>query len=65
LQSFEKLPACILIGGLLLTGIFPRTISDDANRELAVLYPQEQSNLPIIESVNLPAEVDAPKEVAH
>ena len=65
LQSFEKLPACILIGGLLLTGIFPRIISDDANRELAVLYLQGQSNLPIIESVILPAEADAPKEVTH
>ena len=65
LQSYEKLPACILIGGLLLTGIFPRIISDDANRELAVLYLQEQSNLPIIESVILPAEADAPKEVTH
>ena len=65
LQSFEKLPACILIGGLLLTGIFPRIFSDDANRELTVLYLQEQSNLPIIESSNLPSQADAPKEVTH
>ena len=65
LQPFEKLSACLLIGGLLLTGIFPRIISDDANRELAVLYPYEQSNLTAIESVILPAEADAPKEVAH
>ena len=65
LQSFEKLPACILIGGLLLTGIFPRIVSDDANRELTVLYLQEQSNLPIIESSNLPSQADAPKEVIH
>ena len=65
LQSFEKLPACILIGGLLLTGIFPRIFSDDANRELTVLYLQEQSNLPIIESSNLPSQADAPKEVIH
>ena len=65
LQSFEKLPACILIGGLLLTGIFPRIFSDDANRELTVLYLQEQSNLPIIESSNLPSRADAPKEVTH
>ena len=48
LQSFEKLPACILIGGLLLQA-FPAD-TDDANRELTVLYLQEQSNLPIIES---------------
>ena len=65
LQSFEKLPACILIGGLLLTGIFPRIVSDDANRELTVLYLQEQSNLPVIESSNLPSQADAPKEVIH
>ena len=65
LQSFEKLPACILIGGLLLTGIFPCIVSDDANRELTVLYLQEQSNLPIIESSNLPSQADAPKEVTH
>ena len=65
LQPFEKLPACLLIGGLLLTGIFPRIISDDANRELAVLYPHEQSNLTVTESVISPAEADAPKEVAH
>ncbi len=65
LQSFEKLPACILIGGLLLTGIFPRIVSDDANRELTVLYLQEQSNLPIIELSNLPSRADAPKEVTH
>ena len=65
LQSFEKLPACILIGGLLLTGIFPRIFSDDSNRELTVLYLQEQSNLPIIESSNLPSQSDAPKEVTH
>ena len=65
LHSFEKLPSCILIGGLLLTGIFPRIVSDEANRELVVLYLQDQSNLPIIESVNLPAEADAPKEVTH
>lgn len=65
LQSFEKLPACILIGGLLLTGIFPRIFSDDANRELTVLYLQEQSNLPIIESSNLPSQADYPKKVTH
>ena len=65
LKPFEKLPACLLIGGLLLIGIFPRIISDDANHELAVLYPQEQSNLPVIKSVILPIEADAPKEVTH
>ena len=48
LQPFEKLPACILIGGLLITGLFPRVLSDDANRELSGLFPQEESHLPVI-----------------
>jgi NADH-quinone oxidoreductase subunit M len=65
LQGFEKLPACILIGGLLLTGLFPRIFADDANRELAELYPQAQSNLPVIQSVITPTDLDAPKEVTH
>ncbi|MFO8026712.1 MAG: NADH-quinone oxidoreductase subunit M [Opitutales bacterium] len=47
MKAFEKLPACILVGGLLLTGIFPRVMSDDADRELAELYPQEESHLPV------------------
>jgi NADH-quinone oxidoreductase subunit M len=47
MQAFEKLPACILVGGLLLTGIFPRVFSDDANRELAGLYPSGEIHLPV------------------
>lgn len=47
LRSFEKLPACILVGALLLTGIFPRLLSDDADRELTKIYPQEESHLPV------------------
>ena len=65
MQAFEKLPACILIAGLMLTGIFPRIFSDDANRELAELYPQEQSNLPMIQSAALPADLEALKEIKH
>ena len=65
LQGFEKLPAGILIAGLVLIGIFPRIFSDDANRELVEMYPQEQSNLPVIHSAVLPTQVDAHKEVTH
>ncbi len=66
LHGFERLPASILIVGLVLIGIFPRIFSDDANRELAELYPpQEQSNLPVIHSAALPVDLDAPKEVTH
>jgi NADH-quinone oxidoreductase subunit M len=46
MKRFEKLPACFLVGGLLLIGIFPRVLSDAADRELAELYPAETSSLP-------------------
>ncbi|TVP76634.1 MAG: NADH-quinone oxidoreductase subunit M [Puniceicoccaceae bacterium] len=65
LQGFEKLPACILIAGLLLTGIFPRVFSDDANRELMGLYPQRETLAPVIGAAVLPAEPEAPMEVNH
>jgi len=45
LKAFEKLPACILLAGLLLTGVFPRVLSDHANRELTHLYPAEAPGL--------------------
>ncbi|MFU8847678.1 MAG: complex I subunit 4 family protein [Opitutales bacterium] len=41
----EKLPAVILIIGLLLTGVFPRLLSDSADRELIEIYPQSESQL--------------------
>ncbi|MEO0510141.1 MAG: NADH-quinone oxidoreductase subunit M [Verrucomicrobiota bacterium] len=47
MKSYEKLPACILVTGLFLTGIFPRVFSDAADRELAILYPQDESHLPV------------------
>lgn len=60
LKLFEKIPAVVLILALVLTGLFPRIFSDDANRELAELYPQSQSNLPtLIQSAVIPADVDA------
>jgi NADH-quinone oxidoreductase subunit M len=65
LQVFEKVPAGVLIAALVVTGIFPRVFADNANSELAELYPQQQSNLPVIHSAALPADLDAPKEVTH
>lgn len=41
----EKLPAAILIVGLLITGIFPRVFSDHADRELIEIYPLGESQL--------------------
>lgn len=64
IKGFERLPACILVGGLLITGIFPRVFSDYADRELAKLYPQEESHLPTHTRVALP-EVTIHEEVSH
>lgn len=65
LQPFEKLPACILIGALLLTGIFPRLLSDGADLELSGIYPQDESHLPAIQAVVLPESIEMPKEVTQ
>lgn len=65
LQRFEKLPACVLIAGLLITGIFPRVFSDDANRELMVLYPAKETNLPMMGAAVLSTEAVAPQEENH
>jgi NADH-quinone oxidoreductase subunit M len=65
LQPFEKLPACILIGGLLLTGIFPRLLSDGADLELSGVYAQDKSPLPAMQAVVLPESIEMPKEVTQ
>jgi NADH-quinone oxidoreductase subunit M len=65
LRSFEKLPACVLIVGLLITGIFPRVFSDDANRELTGLYSEQASHRTIMGATVHPTEAVAPKEVNH
>jgi NADH-quinone oxidoreductase subunit M len=54
LKPYEKLPACILVAGLLLTGIFPRVLSDHADRELSQLYPDIESHLPVHAKAALP-----------
>lgn len=65
LQPFEKIPACILIGGLLLTGLFPRILSDNADRELSGLYPQEESHLPVLSPDVMPETTEAIEEGTH
>ncbi len=64
LKAFEKLPALILIAGLVLIGIFPRLFSDAANRELTEMYPT-QTSLPSHDMIALPNAVEAHKEVTH
>ena len=64
IKGFEKLPACILLGGLLIIGIFPRVFTDYADRELSMLYPQKESHLPVQAKSALP-EVTIHEEVSH
>ena len=64
MKRFEKLPACLLVGGLLLTGIFPRVLSDSANSELMTLYPAEESSLPQ-HSVAAPPDAHIEEEGAY
>ncbi|MFP4156429.1 MAG: NuoM family protein [Opitutales bacterium] len=64
MKRFEKLPACFLVGGLLLIGIFPRVLSDAADRELAELYPAEKSSLPQ-HSVAAPPDAHIEEEGAY
>jgi len=64
LKPFEKLPACILVVGLLFTGIFPRIFSDAADAELAQLYPQSESQLPVHSQIVEP-EVNTHEEGSH
>lgn len=64
MKGFEKLPAVILVAGLVLIGIFPRFFSDDANLELTKLYPQKESHLPTHASA-APAEVNIHEEDSH
>ena len=64
LKPFEKLPACILVVGLLFTGIFPRIFSDAADAELTQLYPQSESQLPVHSQIVEP-EVNTHEEGSH
>lgn len=45
MKGFEKLPACILVAALLLTGILPRIFSDYADQELSLLYPPDRTQV--------------------
>ncbi|MEN8734911.1 MAG: complex I subunit 4 family protein [Lentimonas sp.] len=64
LKLSEKVPALILIIALVITGLFPRLLSDNANSELANLYPVEDT-LPHHEVMTLPSTTDAHKELTH
>lgn len=64
LQLFEKVPATLLIAALLAVGLFPRTLSDAADAELAALYPV-QDTLPQIDTTAFQKSAEAHKEVAH
>lgn len=66
LKSFEKLPACILIAGLLIIGLYPKVMSDRADAELAGMYESKQA-LPEYEvlAVEMDTKVDAHKEGQH
>jgi len=66
LQRFEKFPACLLIGALLITGIFPHVFSDDANSELAHIEAYlTESSLPHHDLSGIPTSTDAHMEVTH
>ena len=67
LKGFERFPALILIVALVIAGIFPRLLSDNADRELSLIpIYSSKSTLPIIEvNAALPQTVEAHKEVTH
>lgn len=66
LKLFEKLPACILIVGLLLTGCFPRLLSDHANRELMWIHSPQRSLLSTVYAAEeLPKTIEVAEEEAH
>ena len=65
LQSFEKLPATVLVVALVIIGLFPRVLSDEVDRELARIYPS-QDTLPVIDTtVYNKAAAETHKEDAH
>ncbi len=64
LKGFEKIPAAILIVALVVTGIFPRLLSDNADAALASIYPSE-GVLPSFDTSALPDTVEAHMEVTH
>lgn len=53
LRGFERFSALVLIGALLLTGVFPRLLSDNANRELQETASyNSQSQLSVADASN-------------
>ena len=50
LKRFEQVAAVILIGALMVVGVFPRLLSDNANRELEKISSyNSQSKLSVAE----------------
>lgn len=64
LQLFEKVPAGLLVAALVVIGLFPRTLSDAANAELAGMYP-DPGTLPQFDTSAFEKAAEAHKEVAH
>ncbi|HAV13383.1 MAG TPA: NADH-quinone oxidoreductase subunit N [Opitutae bacterium] len=66
MKPFEKVPALVLVVALVLTGLFPRLLSDNANAELSNIEVYKvQDTLPHHEAIALPTKEDAHKEVTH
>jgi NADH:ubiquinone oxidoreductase subunit 4 (subunit M) len=67
LKLHERVPALVLIIALIVVGIYPRLLSDDANSELSQISSySNKSTLPVIEvNAALPQTVEAHKEVTH
>ena len=42
MKTFEKLPAILLLGSLMIIGIFPKLFTDKANRDLMDLYGNQE-----------------------
>ncbi len=65
LRNYERFPAAILVVALVTMGLFPRILSDHADRELAKMYPSE-SILPAIDTTAYNKVTAKPeKEDAH
>jgi len=57
----ERAPVLILLGALLLVGLWPRSIGDQVNAEVSALYPAQQSTLTVA-TTDAAAADEAPAE---
>lgn len=65
LQFFERLPASILVLALVITGLFPRLLSDAADLELASMYEEKSTLLELDTSAYQKAEYNHDEEGSH